>query len=254
MHKFFAKTRFLGKNIISLTECHSTNDFLIALAKNEGVENGTIVQTDSQSMGRGQRGNTWESAPGENLLFSVYIHRPALKISEQYLVNVAVSLALHTALSDDVKVADVLQVKWPNDLYLNNKKVAGILVEASIISQQLEWLIIGVGLNTTQTQFSYPMATSLVKEGIDAPDPWIIMENFCIELEPLLSAINDEKEALMASYYAVLRWKSELRTFQSSELGIFQGTIQGLDDRGRILLDFDGKEYAFDIKELKFIS
>ena len=73
MHKSFAKTAFVGKNIISLPDCHSTNDFLLALVKDDKVSNGTIVQSDYQTLCRGQRGNSWEDVPGVNLIFSLLL-------------------------------------------------------------------------------------------------------------------------------------------------------------------------------------
>ena len=253
MHKFFAKTSFLGKNLISLPECHSTNDFLIAMAKSESVTNGTIVQTESQIQGRGQAGNKWEDSPGQNLIFSLYLSDLPIPISQQYLLNLMTSIAVVETLDNYLGVGDKLEVKWPNDVYLNDMKLAGILIESSVIGRSMEWMVVGVGINIGQRSFKHPKATSLKLAGIDV-DKWELLEEYCLRLESYLESDLSSISGLLSRYYQRLRWYEEDHQYKSPGHGLFSGRIVGIDSVGRLKIDTEKGIQTFDIKEVQFIN
>ncbi len=255
MHKFFAKTGFVGKNIISLPECHSTNDFLIALARSGDVINGTIVQTDFQTLGRGQRGNVWESEPGMNLTFSAFITQPLPLAKNLYRLNILAALSLHRVLQPYLSPSHRLEVKWPNDLYLNDRKLAGILVESSILGEGLEWFVLGIGLNVNQMNFSHPLATSLLKEGI-VVESWPLLEEFSIAFESLLKEVNEHQfSSLVKEYYRNLRWMGEERKYLDLDhREEFMGRIRGIDENGRLRIQIGTEEKHYDVKQLKFLA
>ena len=126
MHKTSGKSLFDIENITHLKECSSTNDFLIDLTKNSNCKEGKIVNANFQTNGRGQRNNNWISEKNANLTFSLLVE-PNLKISYQFYLNIISSLTLYKVLFSIL--GRHVKIKWPNDIYYKNKKIAGILVE-----------------------------------------------------------------------------------------------------------------------------
>jgi BirA family biotin operon repressor/biotin-[acetyl-CoA-carboxylase] ligase len=119
---------FIGRNLITLKEVDSTNTFLKdALSKSTPLLDGSVIMADRQLAGRGQSGNSWISEAGKNLTFSVLLNPVFLAIERQFDLNMAVSLALNDFFNK-YKI-QAATIKWPNDSYINNKKVAGILIE-----------------------------------------------------------------------------------------------------------------------------
>ena len=140
--------------------CHSTNDIATQMIQSgENVFEGTVIVTDNQTAGRGQRGNAWEASVGENLTFSIIFKPNFLKASDQFQLNVAVSLGVFDFLSEFID--EGLTVKWSNDIYYEDKKMGGILIENTLQGYQIGHSVVGIGLNINQTQFANIRATSL---------------------------------------------------------------------------------------------
>lgn len=252
MHKFFAKTAFLGKNVISLPECHSTNDLLMDYARLGKVEEGTIVISDFQTLGKGQRGNYWESEAGANLLFSVLLRPQFLEPRSQFYIGFCMALATVQAIEALSGPQVGLEVKWPNDLYLNDKKLAGILVESSLAGSSVDFVVLGMGLNVRQTDFVHPTATSILKEQIDLQKDELL-EEILLKLEKQLYALREGFDLIKNNYYQRLRWLGEEHEFEA-ENQRFLGTITGIDEQGRLQLTTNGQALVYDIKKIKFIS
>lgn len=128
---------------------------------------GTVITTENQISGRGQRSNSWSSEPKLNLTCS-YILRPAfLAAKDQFMLSAAVALSVFDVLSELLSRADV-KIKWPNDLLIGEKKIAGILIENSVRGMNLDNSIVGIGLNVNQVEFEQALnATSLLTESGD---------------------------------------------------------------------------------------
>ncbi len=255
MHKFFAKTSFLGKNIIYLPHCHSTNDLLQQYVKSGHAKEGTIVIADFQTAGRGQRGNSWESESGENLLFSFCVKPDFLDSRKQYFLNVVTAVSMAETIEYFANDGLVVEVKWPNDLYINDRKCAGILLETQLTGKRLENAVIGIGLNLNQEEFADLNATSLRIEGLEV-DRWELLEQFCLLFEQLYHLLQEEgEEELRQRYLSRLRWLHEPHEFQLTKSGrAVNGTIAGIDEIGRLRLQYDGTEQIFDIQQIKFIA
>src|SRR5690554_4031443 len=161
MHKILANTMFLGKDILYLPVCHSTNDVAKDKLKEKEAAEGSIIITDQQTNGRGQRGNQWHSEPGMNLTFSLILSPKFLDPSELFGLNMAVALGIREALAQYISG---VMVKWPNDIVHKEKgKLGGILIENSLKGQKIESSIVGVGLNINQVEFPLSQATSLAQ-------------------------------------------------------------------------------------------
>lgn len=145
-------------DIIWLERVDSTNDE--ARRHISEIDNLSVVSALEQTKGRGQRGNRWSSQPGENLTFSLVVKDFRIKANEQSAISQATALSLVDLLSrHEIKA----RIKWPNDIYAGDEKICGILIENSLKGSQIDWSIIGIGLNVNQTAFpeDLPNPTSM---------------------------------------------------------------------------------------------
>lgn len=157
----------LGSPLTYLAVTGSTNDDALHAAR-LGATHGALFVADEQTRGRGRRGNTWHAAPGESLLFSLLL-RPKLAISEISALTLAIGLALRDAIGP--RLATPLKIKWPNDLYAGDKKLAGVLVESQMQGEQLQAVVIGVGLNVTTRSFPAEIAARATSLALSGAEP-----------------------------------------------------------------------------------
>ncbi len=252
MHKIFAKPLFLGKKVVFLPQCHSTNDELVLLARKFNEPEGTLIYTDDQLKGRGQRGNVWISEPGKNILMSLLLRPKFLSPSNQFNLNLIAGLAVVDTLSDLIEAS--IRLKWPNDVYINEKKIAGVLIENNLRGNILESAVVGIGFNINQRGFNIPTATSLAIEAQQQFDKEEVMEKMICHLEKWYMKLKTGKtEEILNSYHDLMMWRGELRTFKSSEVE-FEGEIIGIDSQGRLSINVEGELKTFGIKEVQFIS
>jgi len=253
LHKFRPKTLFVGQKINYLPTCQSTNDIAAELVETEQAIEGLVILTDYQTSGRGQRGNLWEAAPGQNLTFSLILHPTFLRASEQFWLNIAISLGVSDWLS--AYLPERTTVKWPNDLYVGDRKIGGILIENTLQGYQLAWAVVGIGLNINQLQFPYPTATSLLLETQNRGE--FVREDLlntllvCLE-QRYISLRSGQREALRASYLQRLFRYQEEHWFQSEEER-FRGYIVGIDETGRLALQVGGQLRYYGFKEVAFV-
>ena len=161
MNNNSAKTLFDNKTYIFMTECLSTNDYLLKLLKKKNYEEGTMVHTNYQKNGRGQRNNEWLSENGKNLTFS-FLLEPYVELSNQFFLHIITSISIFkTLLKINIKN---ISIKWPNDIYVNDKKIAGILIENLVYRKFIHKSVIGIGLNINQANFGSLNATSIINE------------------------------------------------------------------------------------------
>ena len=161
MNNNSAKTLFDNKTYIFMTECLSTNDYLLKLLKKKNYEEGTMVHTNYQKNGRAQRNNEWLSENGKNLTFS-FLLEPYVELSNQFFLHIITSISIFkTLLKINIKN---ISIKWPNDIYVNDKKIAGILIENLVYRKFIHKSVIGVGLNINQANFGSLNATSIINE------------------------------------------------------------------------------------------
>ena len=253
MHKFFAKTLFLGKKAIFLPECHSTNDELAYLIKNGEDQEGFVVYTDHQKSGRGQRGNIWLDDPGKDAIFSLLLRPDFLLPSEQFLLNIVISLGVLETVERYANKAKIA-VKWPNDVLVDGKKICGILIENTMRGSKLEFSIVGIGFNLNKENLGQYNATSLSSETGELYNRDHFIEEMLLSIESyFLSLKNGGKSNLKNKYHEHL-----FRRFQHAqyrdERGEFEGTIMGVDEVGKLLVKKDDGIHAYGIKEIEFLN
>ena len=203
-----------------------------------------VVVADNQTEGRGCGTNRWESERGQNLLFSLMIHPENLPANQQFQISMAISLAIIDALGQ--MVGD-LSIKWPNDIYWCNGKLAGILIENTLKGNLIKDSIIGVGLNVNQRKFHS-----------DAPNPVSLWQITGQETnrEQLLKDILqrlDFKDGLKERYMKSLYRRKGFHPYTDKD-GVFMAEIVGVEDDGHLLLsDDNGKKRRYAFKEVQFV-
>lgn len=247
------KAPYTGKNIIHLKEVHSTNSYTAEMLSNSApIAEGSVIMADFQTAGKGQSGAIWESLPKENLLFSIYYRPHFLKIADQFMLSIAISLAICDFLKNYIE--DVA-IKWPNDIYVGNQKIAGILIENSIQQDVINNSIIGIGLNINQKVFSAQAknACSLIQlTGIQYDLPQML-QSLCECIEERYNAIKSQNyQNIRLDYLKQLYRLQQPANYMINDL-LQIGTIEGIDEIGRLALAFEGSVHYFNNKEITFI-
>jgi BirA family transcriptional regulator, biotin operon repressor / biotin---[acetyl-CoA-carboxylase] ligase len=249
LYKILAKTLFVGKKLVFLPSCHSTNEEAATLQKNDSAPEGTIIITDNQTSGKGQRGNTWESLANQNLTFSVLMKPSFLPVSEQFLLNMAVSLGILDYLKS---IQNGFLIKWPNDMYYQNSKTAGILIQNSVKESRIENSIVGIGLNVNQTSFKTVNATSLSLITGKTYSLETVLEalSLCLEWR-YIQLKKGNVSVLKSDYLNNLLGFGEERLYKS--VNIFNGRIIGVTDTGLLQMETQSGLKNFNFKEVEFL-
>ena len=246
------ETLFIGKKYYSFQELPSTNTWLMESLVAHKLPEGTLVLADHQTEGKGQFGAIWSSEPSSSLTFSILLKPIFLPISNTFDISICIALAIHDCLNE---LRPGFKIKWPNDIYFENKKVAGILIENQIHKSSCEHSVVGIGLNVNQTEFfKLPKATSLKQIiGVNFPVQ-NLLDRLCETIEArYLQLRANMYPSLLKSYLEHMYWFNEIHTFQTDALQ-FNASIIGVLRNGRLLLKFsDGSSRDFEIKELQFI-
>jgi BirA family transcriptional regulator, biotin operon repressor / biotin---[acetyl-CoA-carboxylase] ligase len=248
-------TLFIGNNTIRLPIVESTNAYAQDLAKQLKVPEGTVIITDNQTLGRGQRGNSWLCEPGKNLTFSLILYPPDLAAENQFVLTQLISLAIVDFVKSEYNNAEQVKIKWPNDIYIGKQKIAGILIENSVRGNSISNSIIGIGLNINQLEFAELRATSLAKLTNNNFDLESCLTKVCSAIEArYLQWINKNQQGLNTEYQKNLFLLQEIAQFELKDERI-EGKIIGVNKAGKLLLsltkNFDVLELGF--KEVKFI-
>ncbi|MEA3503835.1 MAG: biotin--[acetyl-CoA-carboxylase] ligase [Bacteroidota bacterium] len=238
-------------NILRFPKLESTNNYLI---NNQNLDNGTIVITDNQYGGHGLGTNKWESSVNENLTFSILLKPKALKASEQFFLNIIISLAIREYITS--KKIDGCKIKWPNDIYVNDKKICGILINNTILSNGIVSVVAGIGLNINQETFAS-----------DAPNPIslrnITKKTYSLEKEltKVIMHINYFYNKLETKRLSFLKEEYLKNMYRKDEFHEYiigskkiEAQICGIAEFGLLLLEeADGTTHTCDLKEVQYI-
>jgi len=233
------------EEIIHLEQTDSTNRWARAEMKRNDRQ--FCVVADYQTAGRGCGANRWESERGQNLLFSLLIHPEGVAANRQFRISMAISLAICDALGQ--YIGD-LSIKWPNDIYWRNGKIAGILIEHTLQGAVIRDSIIGVGLNVNQRRFLS-----------DAPNPvslWQISEQETDRdrlLRDILAGFDRylHTDDVRSPYLSMLYRRRGFHPYTDRQ-GTFMAEIAGVEDDGHLLLcDDSGRQRRYAFKEVQFV-
>lgn len=237
-------------------ETTSTNDYLVQLCKESKAKEFYTVMAESQTHGKGQRGNTWEAESGKNLLFSIVLYPTALEAKKQFCLSMLAALACHEAMGN---YTEGFTIKWPNDIYWQNKKIGGILIENELEGKYITQSIIGIGLNVNQEVFHS-----------DAPNPVSLKQIIGVEIDiqelmmkvvhgiiggyrQLEANFDVTQQAISTLYRKHLYRHKGLYPYRDAQ-GDFLAEYQEVEPDGHLILkDEQGtlRRYAF--KEVSFV-
>jgi BirA family biotin operon repressor/biotin-[acetyl-CoA-carboxylase] ligase len=247
---------FIGKVANYLASVNSTNVFANNLLSKSTPIEGTVIYTDNQYAGRGQIGSKWESETGENIILSVILYPKFLPIQVQFKLNQCVALAIYDLLESFIFPVDQLSVKWPNDIYINDKKIGGVLIENKLKGSLIASAVVGVGLNINQSDFSpnLPNPTSLLIETEVRQDTYEMIGSFCECLERrYLQLKAGNYDALDRDYLKILYGYQEWRTYKKAATGaIFKGKMIGISTQGKLQIQTTHQILEFYFKEVIF--
>lgn len=259
MYNYSANTQYIGKQLLYLTTCHSTNDLAKSLNSKGLCKNGMVIVTENQTHGRGQQGTTWLSEPRQNLTFSIVLRLHHLPLASQFLFNKALSIHLlgflRTYFSN---TPDAFHIKWPNDVYLNGKKIAGILIENSLSGSHILSSVVGIGLNVNQQVFELPTASSLsiaFNKLIDRYELLNCLLRYLDENLPLdFESLNMPEIQTIHKVYETSLWGLHKRRWYQATGDPFLATLKGVDEQGLLILETNQGTERFEIKSIQFLN
>ncbi len=240
---------------IKVSQTASTNTYLSRLAAT--LPGGTVIYTPCQTAGRGQKGNSWESEDGKNLTFSHLLKRPPVKARDQFYLSEAAALAVVEALTTEA--GDGFSVKWPNDVYWQDKKVCGMLIENSLNGSDIAICIIGIGINVNQQVFvsDAPNPVSLINISGHEHDLMALLKRVCSRIEQLVDSLADDtaRRDLHQRYMAALyRNDGQLHLWEDADGNRFMASVAGIAPDGTLtLLHEDGTRHDYLFKQVKHI-
>lgn len=251
------ETLFIGKNLLFLHEVESTNTYAMNLLRNVNAIEGTIVYTDNQTRGKGQRSAIWSSGIAQNLTLSVILKPHFLGIENTFYLSKISALAVYDVLTEILPISQFdIKIKWPNDILVNRQKIAGILIENNFTNTLIQYSVIGIGLNINQVDFGEfeRLATSLkLLTGKDY-ERNMILEKLCVNLEKWYFKLKENKLTLIdESYLNCLFGIHQTLNFTDINQVSFTGKILGVTKEGLLNVELaDLRIKKFDIKEIKF--
>ncbi|MBK8805364.1 MAG: biotin--[acetyl-CoA-carboxylase] ligase [Bacteroidales bacterium] len=241
------------KYIIKKDIIPSTNAYAKEILQEEILQNLTIITTTNQTAGKGQTNNSWESTPGENLTFSIIFYPEKIKANEQFVISQKVCIGIINYL----KYRNInATIKWPNDIYVDTKKICGILIENILLGSNIKNSIIGIGLNVNQQVFYSNAPNPISMNNITAQKYDIDQElnkvtDFITEK---LSEIDFDKSDLTSEYLNNLYRFEKICNYKRKNGSTFAGKIVGIDSIGRLNVQNECNEIeTFAFKEIEYL-
>ena len=237
-------------NSFYIKQTPSTNALSWEMNREKSLPEGLVLYTDFQSAGKGQSGNAWESSKGMNLLFSVMLHPVQVPMDELFLISQLVSIAIKKAL-DEYTLN--ITVKWPNDIYWNDKKLAGILIENSLQGNKIMSVVIGIGLNVNQKMFlsNAPNPVSLIQITGKRQNRKQLLQQIIQNIMELYYEM--DKGKIRKIYVESLYRKSGFYSYEANN-ETFQAKTLEVQPDGMLVLETEkGELKSFYFKEVQFI-
>lgn len=237
-----------------IDETNSTNLALKHLQQSSPLAEGTIISADFQTSGRGQVGNSWFSSKGANLLFSLLLYPKNIKAKNQFIISRTVSLAIKRVLD---RYMQNITIKWPNDIYWKNKKIAGILIENNLMGQYIDYTIIGIGLNVNEDDFpvNLPNPISMKQIAGFEFDRDKVLASLQKEFCTLYQSLKQGNAAEIEKEYMSHLYRGQGVYWFADETDTFKASIKTVLPTGHVVLSVhdsgETKTYAF--KEVSFV-
>lgn len=246
------KGSLIGDVIIELSEIDSTNNYAMRLIDEGMAEHGMIVRADFQTKGKGQLANLWLAEESKNLLISAIIDTREFAIEKQFFLNAATCLSVAEMLMTNYNIPHV-SIKWPNDIYAGDKKIAGILIENSLRGSQWTNAVVGIGLNVNQAVFSdLNRATSMFNQTQEKQKVKSVLKNLLKILNKHFLKIGNNEDALFEAFNQNLyKVNKEIAFTKKNEL--YKGIVKGVNAFGELEVEVAGKLKRYRLKEIELV-
>lgn len=240
----------VGFNIVHLDSVSSTNTIARELLQKEEAGEGLVIVAEHQTEGRGQQNSVWESHTGKNLLCSFVLTPTFMQVQQQVYLNMAMCLAVSDTLNSFTRG---VKVKWPNDVYIHDKKVAGLLIENALSGEQIRYSIVGIGININQQGFDEGKATSLsMNTGLEHAKEEVLQELINNMGRRYAQLQLKQFEKIRTDYHNQLMGWKQLRTFKANE-EVFDAVINGVDEDGRLVLQRMNRVEKYMVKQISML-
>ena len=243
----------IGNNILKIVKVDSTNNYASEFLVKKGCSEGSVVFASEQLSGRGQLTNQWESEPFKNILLSIVLYPEFLPIPHQFLLSKVIALGVSDVVS--LFVEDVT-IKWPNDVYVGHQKIAGILIENSIMGSVIGSSIAGIGLNVNQQTFisDAPNPVSLAKLTGKVYDLEQLLMVLLEAIDKWYVLLKEGKTGLLNQKYLERLYQFGVKARYQDEEGNFEGTILGVNKIGQLQIKpSHGELRTYHFKEVAFL-
>lgn len=245
----------IGHTEIKLNKTRSTNDFAEDLCIQNEIQEGTVILSTFQSKGKGQIGKSWYSSHDKNLLCSLILEPSFLPLKSQFYLSIVVSLAVRELVCqccgrDDIKV------KWPNDIYCDKNKIAGILIQTILQGNKMRYAIVGVGLNVNEREFpiDIPNPTSISLVTGNKLNVEEVKNLFYQCIEESYSMLRAGMHSQLRNLYLEHLYLKNIPAYFSKNGRVFTGTIKGITDAGHLIIDQGGEEYTYVNNEIIYVK
>jgi len=210
---------------------------------------------EHQFAGRGQRDSVWHAEAGKNLTFSLLLRPGFISVEKQFVLNMLVSVALNNVLLKYLPVG--LSIKWPNDIYVNDRKIGGVLIENVIVGSNIKQSIIGIGLNINQSVFDDDLKSKtisisqILQQDVNL---MVLLNEICIQIEQLYLKLKSGKRTSLQDMYVSKLYRLNKLAKYSCNAEVFEGMIEGISNTGLLRIKpLDGEVVEFGFKEVAFI-
>jgi len=244
---------FIGNPVHHYEQLESTNSSALELLSKSNPSEGTAIMASFQTQGKGQYGREWTSAKGKNILCSIILYPNFLSIHKSFFLNIFAALAVRNTVADLIKAN--VSIKWPNDIYINDKKVAGILIQNTLQNHSIKNSIIGLGININQIAFnkSLPNPTSLALESDRSYNLNKLSQNLFRQIESYYLMLKAKKFSDMRIEYNQFLYRKNISTVFDLNGIETEGKLTEIDDSGKLIIQYDGTSKAFDLSEVKYL-
>lgn len=243
----------IGLHTIYREKVSSTNDLAAGLLKSGSPPEGTVIYAGEQTRGRGQKGNEWVSEAGMNLIVSIILYPRFLEPEHQFMVSKVISVSIANLLE---AFSDSISIKWPNDIYHKDDKIAGILIEFSLEGNRITNCIAGAGINIRQTAFPpglpNPVSLGMIDKG--SHDTALLLKEYCSLCDYWYGLLRAGKEEKINNEYHRRLYRLNTASSFLADNRQLRGSIRGTDRYGRLIIDLeDGTTGVYGFREIDFI-
>ena len=225
------------------------------VSNSEPLPEGTVIMAENQYEGRGQLGSKWHAEPGKNLTFSVLLHPSFLPLGEQFNLNMTISVAVQKALLSVTGTG--LTIKWPNDIYFENKKIGGMLLENIVSGSRVKACIVGIGVNVNQEVFETDLqerAGSIFQILQRHVDLIALLAEICGYIEAGYLKLKAGNLAGLRKEYLNSLYQFNVKANYRQNGEIIEGKITGVSEKGLLILETSNGLKTYNFKEIEFIK